>query len=222
MLARMSAQHRVLLVEDDAALARGLVEGLRRDNYDVTHHISGEAAIAAARSQPPQVVILDVRLPDISGFDVCRRMRQLGLRMPILILTAQGDDTDKVLGLELGADDYVTKPCSLRELSSRVRAQLRRAYGELSTDSASLLHAGDITLDLARTQATRSGRVIDLSPTEFRLRAFFARNAGQSLSRAQLVDNVWGFTADPDSDRTVTVTINRLRQRSSQTPATPA
>jgi CheY-like chemotaxis protein len=119
MLARMSAQHRVLLVEDDAALARGLVEGLRRDNYDVTHHISGEAAIAAARSQPPQVVILDVRLPDISGFDVCRRMRQLGLRMPILILTAQGDDTDKVLGLELGADDYVTKPCSLRELSSR-------------------------------------------------------------------------------------------------------
>lgn len=222
MLAGMPAQHRVLLVEDDAALARGLVEGLRRDSYAVTHHVNGAAALADARVLAPHVVILDVRLPDISGFDVCRRMRQMGLRMPILILTAQGDETDKVLGLELGADDYVTKPCSLRELSSRVRAQLRRAYGELSTGSAGLLYAGDIALDLARTQATRGGRVIELSPTEFRLLVYFARNAGQSLTRAQLIDNVWGFSADPDSDRTVTVTINRLRQKIEPDPANPS
>src|SRR5215213_11078478 len=162
----------ILLIEDDPAVARSLQDGLTRDGgYPVTWKATGTDGIRFAREHNPHLIILDVRLPDGSGFDFCRQMRQLGLRQPILMLTVQRDETDKVLGLEMGADDYVTKPFSLRELLSRIRAQLRRAYGELSEAEANsdLLYVKDLMIDRGRGQVLRDGKNLNLTPIEFRL-----------------------------------------------------
>ena len=147
----------ILLIEDDPPVAQSLSAGLEREHYSVTWKTLGNDGMEYARANHPHLIILDVRLPDGSGFDYCRRMRQLGLRQPILILTALQEETDKVLGLEIGADDYITKPFNLRELLSRVRAQLRRAYGDLSNAEADLLYTADLTVDLTRGQVTTSG-----------------------------------------------------------------
>ncbi len=135
----------ILLVEDDPTLARTLEEGLGSEGYRVIWKASGLEAVAYAREHHPTLILLDVRLPDLSGFDVCRQMRQAGLHQPVIMLTARDEETDKVLGLEMGADDYVTKPFGLRELLARIRAQLRRAYGDL-------LYAGDLVIDRGRGQ----------------------------------------------------------------------
>ncbi len=212
----------ILLIEDDPAVARSLQDGLTRDGgYPVTWKASGTEGIRCAREQNPHLIILDVRLPDGSGFDFCRQMRQLGLRQPILMLTVQRDETDKVLGLEMGADDYVTKPYSLRELLSRVRAQLRRAYGELSSADADLLHVGDLVIDRGRGQVWRSSQLILLTPTEFRLLVYLAQHPNQALSRVQILDAVWGYDADVDSERAVNVHIRRLREKIEIDPSNP-
>ena len=212
----------ILLIEDDPAVARSLQDGLTRDGgYPVTWKASGAEGIRYAREQNPHLIILDVRLPDGSGFDFCRQMRQLGLRQPILMLTVQRDETDKVLGLEMGADDYVTKPYSLRELLSRVRAQLRRAYGELSSADADLLHAGDLVIDRGRGQVWRNNQLILLTPTEFRLLVYLAQHPNQALSRTQILDAVWGYDADVDSERAVNVHIRRLREKVELEPSNP-
>jgi DNA-binding response OmpR family regulator len=215
---------RILLIEDDSAVARSLQDGLERDGYQVIWKNSGAQGIEQARNQiqPPHLIILDVRLPDGSGFDVCRQMRQLGLRQPILMLTVQQNELDKVLGLEMGADDYVTKPYSLRELLSRIRALLRRAYGELSAGGTELLYAGDLVIDWGRGQVRRGEHVLNLTPTEFRLLAFLAQHPGQALSRAQILDAVWGYEADVDSERTVNVHVRRLREKVELDPGRPA
>lgn len=212
----------ILLIEDDPAVARSLQDGLTRDGgYPVTWKATGAEGIRYAREQNPHLIILDVRLPDGSGFDFCRQLRQLGLRQPILMLTVQRDETDKVLGLEMGADDYVTKPYSLRELLSRVRAQLRRAYGELSSADADLLHVGDLVIDRGRGQVWRSNQLILLTPTEFRLLVYLAQHPNQALSRTQILDAVWGYDADVDSERTVNVHIRRLREKVELEPSSP-
>ncbi len=212
----------ILLIEDDPAVARSLQDGLTRDGgYPVMWKASGTEGIRCAREQNPHLIILDVRLPDGSGFDFCRQMRQLGLRQPILMLTVQRDETDKVLGLEMGADDYVTKPYSLRELLSRVRAQLRRAYGELSSADADLLHVGDLVIDRGRGQVWRSNQLILLTPTEFRLLVYLAQHPNQALSRVQILDAVWGYDADVDSERAVNVHIRRLREKIEIDPSNP-
>jgi DNA-binding response OmpR family regulator len=214
----------ILVVEDDPAVASGLSEGLCRAGYTVTWLNNGRAGIDFVREHSPHLVVLDIRLPDLSGFDVCRQIRQLGLRQPILMLTALGDEIDKVLGLEMGADDYMTKPYSLRELLSRVRALLRRSYGEFSasaTDS-DLLYARDLVLDRARSIVRRGEEVINLSPTEFRLLVFLAQHTGQALTRTQIVQAVWGYDADPDSERTVNVHIRRLREKVELDPSRPS
>jgi DNA-binding response OmpR family regulator len=212
---------RILLVEDDPAVARSLQDGLERDGYAVTWKESGAVSVAYARDQNPHLIILDVRLPDGSGFDFCRQMRQLRLRQPIIMLTARREEMDRVLGLEMGADDYVTKPFSLRELLSRIRAQLRRAYGELSVANADLLYAGDLVVDRGRGRVRRGSEVIDLTPTEFRLLVFLARHPGQALSRAQILDAVWGYASDVESERTVNVHIRRLREKVELDPSRP-
>jgi DNA-binding response OmpR family regulator len=140
----MSEPTGFLLIEDDPAVAQSLQDGLQREGYAVTWKVTGAEGVEHAARGDPQLIILDLRLPDGSGLDFCRRMRQMGLRQPIVILTVQRDEMDKVLGLEMGADDYVTKPYGLRELLSRVRALLRRAYGELSAADANVLHAQDL------------------------------------------------------------------------------
>jgi DNA-binding response OmpR family regulator len=211
----------ILLIEDDAGVARGLQDGLIRDGYHVTWKSSGTSGVEYAREHHPQLIILDVRLPDGSGFDFCRQMRQQGVRQPILMLTVERDEMDKVLGLEMGADDYVTKPYGLRELLSRVRALLRRSYGELSARDANLLYMGDLVIDRGRGLVSRGQQTLNLTPTEFRLLVFLAQNPGQALSRAQILDAVWGYDADLDSERAVNVHIRRLREKIETDPSNP-
>lgn len=212
----------ILVIEDDPAVAQGLQDGLSRDGYAVTWRATGSDGIAFAREHTVQLVILDVRLPDGSGFDFCRQMRQLGMRQPIIMLTVQREETDKVLGLEMGADDYITKPYSLRELLSRIRAQLRRAYGELSAVDADMLYTGDLVIDRGRGQVWRGSQLLVLTPTEFRLLVYFAQHPGQALSRAQILDAVWGYNAEIDSDRIVNVHVRRLREKVELDPGSPS
>ncbi len=212
----------ILIVEDDPSVAQGLRTGLEREGYAVTWKDTGAEGVRFARDQQPQLIILDVRLPDGSGFDFCRQMRNFGLRQPIMMLTVQRDEIDKILGLEMGADDYLTKPYKLGELRARVRALLRRAYGELSATEADVQYIGDLVIDRTRGQVSRGNRVLNLSPTEFRLLVYFARHPGQALTRAQLLDAVWGYDADVDDENTVTVSIRRLREKIEVDPAHPA
>ncbi len=211
----------ILLIEDDPTVARNLRDGLERDDYAVTWKDTGAAGIAYARDHDPHLVLLDIRLPDGSGFDFCRQVRQLGLRQPIIMLTARRDEMDKVLGLEMGADDYVTKPFSLRELLSRIRAQLRRAYGELSSTDADILYAGDLVIDRSRAQVRRGNEIVNLSPIEFRLLVYLARHPKQALSREQILDAVWGYASHVESASTVNVYIRRLRAKIELNPSRP-
>jgi DNA-binding response OmpR family regulator len=223
----MAYSFSILLIEDDPAVALSLSTGLKREGYMVVWKTSGGEGLRSAQTNAlsnstPQLILLDIRLPDGSGFDFCRQMRQLGLRQPIIMLTAQADEVDKVLGLEMGADDYVTKPFSLRELLSRIRAQFRRAYGEFSPADANLLYIGDLAVDLSRNLAARGSEKINLTPTEFRLLVYLARHRGQALSREQIIEAVWGYSSDPESERTVNVHIQRLREKIELDPSRPA
>jgi len=215
-------QFHILVVEDDPAVAQSLLSALTREGYAATHHATGEAGLRFAQKAAPHLILLDVRLPDGSGFDVCRQMRQHGLRQPIIMLTAQQEEMDKVLGLEMGADDYITKPFGLRELLSRLRAQLRRAYGELAAAGANVWFVGDLRIDLTRNQVLRGEAPLTLTPTEFKLLVYFVRHRQQALTRAQIVEAVWGYTADLESERAVNVYIRRLREKIEPDPARPS
>ena len=212
----------ILVVEDDAAVARALQDGLARDGYTVIWKSSGKEGVAYARDGHPHLILLDVRLPDGSGLDFCREIRQLGLRQPILMLTVEREELDKVLGLEMGADDYMTKPYSLRELLARVRALLRRAYGEFSAPASTLLYAGDLTIDLSSSLVSRGSQMVALTPTEFRLLVYLAQNAGQALSREQILQAVWGLAPNVEDDRTINVHIRRLREKIELDPSHPS
>src|SRR5512138_452830 len=147
--------HNILLIEDDPAIGQSLLAGLEQHGFSAQLCSTGTSGVDYARKHSPHLILLDIRLPDGSGFDFCRQMRQMGLRQPVIMLTAQQDEMDKVLGLEMGADDYVTKPFGLRELISRIRAQLRRAYGDYAIAESSTLIVADLILDLATGQARR-------------------------------------------------------------------
>ncbi len=214
--------YRILLIEDDPAIGQSLVDGFRNHGFEPHLCTTGGSGIEFASKHAPHLIVLDIRLPDGSGFDFCRQMRQLGLRQPIIMLTAQHDELDKVLGLEMGADDYVTKPFSFRELISRVRAQLRRAYGDYSAADSVLMLIHDVVLDLANGQARRGDESLNLTPTEFRLLSYLARRRGQALSRAQIVEAVWGFAPDLESEKTVNVHIRRLREKIELNPEQPS
>ena len=213
---------RILLIEDDPGVGASLSDALEANGFEVTWRAEGGEGIDCARQSRPHLILLDVRLPDGSGFDFCRLMRKAGLRQPIIMLTVQRDEVDKVVGLEMGADDYVTKPFGLRELLARIRAHLRRAYGELSTADAELLHVSDLVIDVDRGQALRADQPLSLTPTEFRLLVFLARHPGQALSRGQILDAVWGWEADLDGERAVNVHIRRLREKIEIDPSRPA
>jgi DNA-binding response OmpR family regulator len=211
----------ILLIEDDPAIAESVSEGLGQEGYPVHWESTGAGGVAYARDQNPRLVVLDVRLPDGSGFDFCREMRLMGLRQPILILTVQNEEMDKVLGLEMGADDYLTKPYKLRELIARVRALLRRAYGELSSAEADLLYVADLVVDRIRARVTRGEKQIVLTPIEFRLLVFLAQHPSQVFSRGQLMEQVWGHSADYCDEKTVNVHIRRLREKIELEPSDP-
>lgn len=217
----LTAPIQILIIEDDSAVAHSLRDGLERDGYTVTWKNNGQAGLDHMQQHTPHLIILDVRLPDSSGFDVCRQLRQQGVTQPIMMLTVQRDEMDKVLGLEMGADDYVTKPFSLRELLSRVRALVRRAYGELSMSSAWVLYVNDLMIDQSRGQVRRGDQLIQLTPIEFRLLVFLARHHGQALTRGQILDAVWGYDAEVENERIVNVHIRRLREKVEIDPSTP-
>ncbi len=214
--------YRILVIEDDPAIGQSLLDGFKQHGFQAELCKTGSAGVEHSQKHSPHLIVLDIRLPDGSGFDICRQMRTLGLRQPIIMLTAQHDELDKVLGLEMGADDYMTKPFSLRELVSRVRAQLRRAYGDYSTAESSSVVINDLVLDQATGQVRRGEELINLTPTEFRLFSYLARHRGQALSRAQIVEAVWGFAPDLESEKAVNVHIRRLREKIELRPDQPA
>lgn len=212
---------RLLLVEDDASVARSLMAGLEREGYSLTWKETGAAGIDWTVNHHPQLIILDIRLPDLSGYDVCKRMRTLGLRQPILMLTAKREEIDKVIGLESGADDYITKPYGLHELLARVRALLRRAYGEFSQADSDVLYAGGLVIDRTRGQVLRGNRQINLTPIEFRLLTYLARHSGQVVTREQILEAVWGHGAEGEDEKMVNVNIRRLREKVEIDPGAP-
>lgn len=219
----MNEQTHILLIEDDPAVGRSLQDGLQQEGFKVSWQTTGREGIAFAQQNPPHLIILDVRLPDGSGFDFCRQLRQQKCHQPILMLTARREEMDKVLGLEMGADDYMTKPYGLRELISRVRALLRRAYGEFAqaNSNSQQLFIRDLLVDIDRGQVLRGEQELNLTPTEFRLLTYLGRNAGQALTRAQILESVWGYDADVESERTVNVHIRRLREKVELDPSKP-
>ncbi len=217
----MTRFHTILLIEDDPGIAGGLQTGLQREGYDVIWKSNGTSGITYARNHAPHLIVLDVRLPDGSGFDFCRQMRQLGILQPIIMLTVRADEMDKIIGLEMGADDYMTKPFSLRELLSRVRAQLRRAYGEYALGEGDLLYAGDLVIDRGRGRVLRGEDDLHLTPTELRLLTYLAQNPNQVLSRGQILDAVWGYDSAADTEQVVTVNIRRLREKVELDPSDP-
>ncbi len=217
----MTAYH-ILLIEDDPGIAGSLQTAFSREGYMVHWKAEGLPGVAFARDSTPHLIILDVRLPDGSGFDFCRQMRQIGVRQPILMLTVQAEEVDKVIGLEMGADDYITKPFSLRELQSRVRAHLRRAYGDFALSDSDLLYAGDLVIDRQRGKVLRGYDVINVTPTELRLLTYLAQHPNQVLSRGQILDAVWGYESTPDTEQVVTVNIRRLREKVELDPGNPS
>jgi two-component system alkaline phosphatase synthesis response regulator PhoP len=214
--------YRILVIEDDPAIGLSLLDGFKQHGFHADLCKTGSSGIEHVQKHSPHLIVLDIRLPDGSGFDVCRQIRNRGLRQPIIMLTAQHDELDKVLGLEMGADDYMTKPFSLRELVSRVRAQLRRAYGDYSSAESAVTFINDLVLEQATGQVRRGDEPINLTPTEFRLLAYLARHRGQALTRAQIVEAVWGFAPDIESEKTVNVHIRRLREKIELKPDQPS
>jgi two-component system response regulator MtrA len=214
--------HRILVIEDDPAIGQSLLDGFRTHGFDPHLCNTGASGVEYAKGNSPHLIVLDIRLPDGSGFDFCRQMRQQGIKQPIIMLTAQHEEMDKVLGLEMGADDYVTKPFSLRELISRARAQLRRTYGDYASAESDSVLVHDLTLEQATGQARRGDQIINLTPIEFRLLTYLARHRGQALSRAQIVEAVWGYAPDLESEKSVNVHIRRLREKIELKPEEPA
>jgi len=213
----------ILIVEDDPEVAESLQQGLVLEHFQTVWKNTKASGIEYAKTHSPDLIILDVRLPDGSGFDFCRQFRQEGGRQPILMLTARREELDKVLGLEMGADDYMTKPFSLRELIARIRAMLRRAYGDYAAKEGqeNILHAGEVTILLDTTQVKLGSRLLNLTPTEYRLLVYLVRQAGKSVSRAQILDEVWDDYYGVESERTVNVHIRRLREKIEIDPGKP-
>jgi DNA-binding response OmpR family regulator len=217
---------KILVVEDEISLQETLVYNLSRQGYDVEAVGDGNAALEAARKIHPDVILLDIMLPGIDGFEVCRILRQ-EMTTPVLMLTARDDEIDRVVGLEVGADDYLTKPFSMRELLARVKAMLRRVRlirQEMGTEapaaSSQLLVFDDLAIDLTRREVRMKDAVIALKPKEYDLLVFLANHRGQVLTREFILEKVWGWDFVGDS-RTVDVHIRWLREKIEPDPANP-
>lgn len=212
------SQH-ILVVEDEENLAEALKFNLERQGFDVTVKSNGYDALGVLESEPAQLIVLDVMLPGLDGFEVCRRVR-LTSNVPIMMLTARGEEVDRVLGLEIGADDYLTKPFSLREFQARVRALLRRGGNNTHDVPAESLTSGNLRVSMDARRVWRDEQEVPLRPREFELLAYLLRNRGLALSRRQLLDGAWGsdFVGD---ERTVDVHVRALREAIESDPHQP-
>ena len=214
---------RLLIVEDDEHLARGLCKNLELEGFETSSVGSGEAALAAldGSSTPPDLLVLDIMLPGIDGLEVCRRLRADGDTIPILFLTARGSDADRVLGLRLGADDYLTKPFIIEELVLRVRGILRRAaWSQTPPQTGRVVSIGECQVDLSTMRASTINGEVSLTEREVMLVRFFAESDGRVLTRGELLETVWGYTFDT-ATRTLDTFVHRLRKHFESDPKHP-
>jgi two-component system alkaline phosphatase synthesis response regulator PhoP len=209
---------KILIVEDEPGMVAGLRDNFEFEGYQVLSAMDGVAGLERALADSPDLVILDVMMPRMSGLDVCKQLKAKRPSIPIIMLTARGQEVDKVVGLELGADDYVTKPFSIRELLARVKAVLRRA-GTVPQDRNRYAF-GDVEVNLRSCQVSRQGKPLDFSSKEFDLLKYFLSHPGEALSRDQLLEQVWGYDRFPTT-RTVDAHIVRLRQKLEPKPEDP-
>jgi len=209
---------RVLVVDDDEALAEVVGRYLEREGFQVELANDGATGLERALATLPDLVVLDLMLPVLDGLEVCRRLRQTA-PIPVVMLTARGEEDDRIAGLDLGADDYVTKPFSPRELTARVKAVLRRAAGGVTSEPAALEH-GDIAIDLVAHEARVQGEVVSLTAKEFDLLVHLMANPRRAFRREELLESVWGWTYGDTS--TVTVHVRRLREKIELDPSQPA
>ncbi len=220
---------KILIVEDEPSLQETLAYTLQKQGYTVEVTGNGRTALETARTFLPDLILLDIMLPGLDGVEVCKTLRREKLEMPIIMLTARDDEIDRVVGLEIGADDYVTKPFSMRELVARVKAQLRRTQSlreamqnlQPAMPGAETLTFGDLAINITRREASLGGRPLALKPQEYDLLLFFAEHKGQMLSREFVLERVWGWDYIGDS-RTVDVHVRWLRQKIEKDPANPA
>ncbi len=206
----------ILIIEDDVAMMRGLKDNFQFQGYRVKTATDGEQGLQEALKGAPDLIILDVMLPGVNGYEICRYLREEKMEMPIIMLTAKGDESDVVLGLKLGADDYVTKPFSIKELLARSEAFLRRRRQK----EPELHTFGDCLLDIPARRLTRAGEELKLSPTEFDLLNFFLKKSGQAVSRDQILNTVWGYDCLV-TPRSIDRFVNALRQKIEPDPQRP-
>ena len=220
----MSNGKTVLIVEDEKNIVDILKFNLQRAGYQTLEAYDGEDGLAQALSANPDLILLDVMLPKKNGFDVCRALREGGSNVPVIILTAREEEADKVLGLEIGADDYITKPFSMRELVARVGANIRRtsmAPTPASAAAAAMPVSGDLSINTDSHQVFRAGKAIDLTQREYELLTFLASHPNKVYSRIDLMEQVWNYGYVGDDVRTVDVTVRRLREKIETDPANP-
>jgi two-component system alkaline phosphatase synthesis response regulator PhoP len=215
----MTTSRKILLIEDEPGLRLTLTDRLRKEGYEVEAVADGDSGYEKASTGDFDAMLLDIMLPGKNGFDICRDLRQQGIATPILMLTARGETVEKVLGLKIGADDYLTKPFETMELLARIEALLRRAERP-SVDSASSVRFGTVRVDFRRAEATKDGKLLNLSAKEFRLLRYFLSHRGQTLSRQQLLQEVWSYNIAASS-RTVDVHVAWLRQKLEDDPKNP-
>lgn len=212
----------VLVIDDERAIADGIELNFRPEGIEVRKAYNGLSGLSSLRDEKPDLVILDLMLPgELNGFDVCRQIRKENERTPILILSAKGEEIDKVLGLELGADDYITKPFSIRELLARVRANLRRSLAAEDVDQAVVHRVGNLEIDLQRHAVSRNGEAVYLTQKEFQILAYLFQHRDKVLSRDQLLDEIWGYD-EFITTRTVDNHILHLRKKIEEDPTRPS
>ena len=209
---------RILIVEDEPNMVAGLRDNFEFEGYDVLTAYDGEEGLKRALEDSPDLIVLDVMMPKMSGLEVCKQLKAKRQSIPIIMLTARGQEVDKVVGLELGADDYVTKPFSIRELLARVKAVLRRSH--TLPKEQERYSFGDAEVDLRACRVTRNGKELEFSSTEFELLKYFVSHPGEILSRDRLLEEVWGYDSYPTT-RTVDAHLVRLRQKLEPNPEQP-
>jgi DNA-binding response OmpR family regulator len=209
---------RILIIEDDPAIAKGLKESLQDEHYQIFMASDGKEGYEKAGKEKPDLILLDLMLPTMNGQDICRKLREDGVTIPILMLTSKREETDKVLGLELGADDYITKPFSLRELQARIKANLRRS--DFVRKEVSSFSFADLEIDFKKQKAKKSGKTIQFSTKEYEILHFFIQHDDEIVSRDMLLDEVWGYEVFPTT-RTVDNYILNLRKKIEKDPTQP-
>ena len=216
----------ILIVDDERTIVDMLVYNLQREGYNTLEAEDGETAVSIALNEKPDLVLLDIMLPKMDGLAVCKRIRQ-SLDIPILMISAKDEEIDKILGLELGADDYITKPFSVRELMARVKANLRKSEaskessdGDDSKDESNQIVVGDLSLDLNKFEVRARGEIVDLTLREFEVLKYLANQPGQVVTRETLLEKVWGYEYYGDI-RTVDVTVRRIREKIEKDTSNP-